>query len=666
MDKKIQDLKKNFDSIEVPSEIDMVIETAIKRGKKTRKINFIRPLVASVAFLLILITVLGINKYPVKEQVVTRQNVLATTLPKVGSYENLQVLLKNTNKSYGSDMYVTGTPKAAQETINSADAKATKEEVTDHSNTNQQVKGVDEGDNVKNDGEYIYKITGNKLIIVKAIPAEKMRISSEIDFEDTFHPSEILIKGESLIVIGGQGGVNINNGGLADDKIFMGSLKTQIRIFDIKDKKNPKKIRSLEVDGTYSQSRLINSSVYIVSNKYINFVDNKVANDVPTYKDSLIGDKVNSIGYDNIGYCKEALEPNYIMITSLNLDNIKEKVNITTVLGSGSNVYASENNIYVAGVNGVNNKIATGKTAIYKNNMAAENTTIYKFKLGKAKTEFVTSGVVKGSLLNQFSMDENKGYFRITTTENSYDANKLKNNLFVMSSDMKVIGKLEGIAPTEKIYSTRFIGDRAYMVTFKQTDPLFVIDLKIPEVPKVLGELKIPGYSNYLEPYDENHLIGFGQDTIDINVKGRGNVLVRPIGMKIAMFDVTDVTKPIEQFQTKVQGENSYSEVLNDHKALLFSKEKNLLSFPVQYNRGVNDYYQGASVYKVDLKTGFTLRGNITHGDIKAVKNDSNLKWQSQIDRELYIGDNLYTISNLAIKANNLQTLNEVSQLTIR
>ena len=645
MDKKINDLKKSFDNIEVPPEVDLVIETAIKRGNKTRKLNFVRPLIATAACLLIIITAVGINKPRVVNESKSDKMILAQVLPKVGSYQNLQVLLRDFKGNSAIEKYGSMNSDKSAGSLKSA-ATSTKDSATVHSDTNQQVKGVDEGDNVKNDGEYIYKITGNKLMIIKAIPADKLQISSEITFEENFHPAEVLINEKSLVVIGGQGQNNLYKGGMVDTIRPMGNFKTQVRIFDISDKKKPFKIRSLEIVGEYSQARMINSSVYIVSNKYISYSDDKLEDKVPTYKDSLTGDKVNSISYDNIGYCKEALEPNYLMITSLDLNNIKGKANITTVLGSGTNIYASENNIYMAGGNRrrINNQ--------------EDKTTIYKFKINKASTSFVTSGVVKGSTLNQFSMDESKGYFRIATTENAYNINKSKNNLFVLNSEMKVVGKLEGLAPTERIYSARFMGDRAYMVTFKQQDPLFVIDLKTPEAPKILGELKIPGFSNYLEPYDENHLLGFGQDSVD--VKEGDNILSKPIGMKIAMFDVTDVAKPIEKFQAKIGRKNSYSQVLNNHKALLFSKENNLIAFPVQYSIGKMGYYQGACVYNVDLKTGFTLKGNITHNDIKGPQGE-----KANIDRELYIGENIYTISNLAIKANNLQTLKEVGRLKI-
>ncbi|MBC8061077.1 MAG: beta-propeller domain-containing protein [Clostridiaceae bacterium] len=672
MDKKIEDLKKSFDSIEVPSEVDMVIELAIKRGKRAKRVNFIRPLIATVACLGILISLPSINKQPVTNEVAVKSEVVKDVLPKVASYKNLQVLLSGFENviTHESDLLngsglQSKTKSSMNDTSIKAPSYATADKTWDHSDTNQQVKGVDEGDTVKNDGEYIYKITGNKLVIARAVPADKLEISSQVTFEDNFYPIEILIKGNYLLVLGGQGFNELNKSVMAD-MIFNGGTKTRIRIYDISDKKNPYIIRSLEIDGGYSQCRMVNSSVYIVSNKYINFVGDKLKDEVPTYKDSIIGDKVNSISYDNIGYCKDALEPNYIIITSLDLANIGNKVNITTVLGSGRNIYASADNIYVAGnnamrINYMEDRVTSDKGIL--TNPKEERTTIYKFKLNKNSTSFITSGWVKGSILNQFSMDESNGYFRVATTENSYGIDKSKNDLFVLNGEMKVVGKLEGLAPTERIYSARFVGDRAYMVTFKETDPLFVIDLKIPEAPKVLGELKIPGFSNYLEPYDENHLIGFGQDTVDVSVGKKK--LARQMNMKIAMFDVSDVTKPVEQFHAIVKGDNSNSEVLYNHKALLFSKEKNLISFPVQYNIDYTGYYQGACVYNVDLKTGFTLKGNITHSDIKSIKDKPDLQWQAQITRELYIGDNIYTISNLAIKANNLKTLKEISELTI-
>ena len=236
------------------------------------------------------------------------------------------------------------------------------------------------------------------------------------------------------------------------------------------------------------------------------------------------------------------------------------------------------------------------------------------------------------------------------------------------------------------MYASRFIGDKAYLVTYRNTDPLFVIDLSNPKNPKVLGKLKIPGYSTYLHPYDENHLIGIGMDTKEIiNRDISGNVYgtsVRITGMKMCLFDVSDVDNPIEVDKTTIGDERTVSAILTNPKALLFSKEKELLAIPVNnyqdefsidntdsYEREIelykrkNDYIsEGYFVYHIDLD-GFDLKGVINHETIN--KNDRPYYYQSKLLRGLYIEDNLYTVSETEIKVNDLKDLNEISKLLI-
>jgi len=285
-------------------------------------------------------------------------------------------------------------------------------------------------------------------------------------------------------------------------------------------------------------------------------------------------------------------------------------------------------------------------------------------------------------------MDESGKYFRITTTDGTGmlkgGSGEQKNNLYVLDESLKVKGKLEGLAPGERIYSTRFIGDRAYMVTFKNTDPLIVIDLKNPESPKVLGQLKIPGFSNYLHPYDENHIIGFGKDTEEVISKDQnGNQVgawAKTKGMKLAIFDVSDVNNPKQQFVTTIGGRGTYSELLYDHKALLFNKDKNLLAFPVDVmNEGDGEKqfpyggfeFQGLYVYNVSLKDGFVLKGKISHVDFVDSNYNSVMKEKQvmagdyKVQRGLYINNTLYTLSNGGIKANNLNDLKEIGKIKI-
>lgn len=203
------------------------------------------------------------------------------------------------------------------------------------------------------------------------------------------------------------------------------------------------------------------------------------------------------------------------------------------------------------------------------------------------------------------------------------------------------------------------------MVTFVQTDPLFVIDLSNPTNPAVLGELKIPGFSNYLHPYDETHIIGFGQDTTTKNY-GYGDVIITN-GMKMAIFDVSDVSNPKEMYSIKIGDRSTYSELLSNHKALLFSKEKNLLAFPIRIASNTsNNYYtfQGAIVYNVDLETGFTLKGQISNKDSQ----NSYFYYDSDkvINRIIYIGNNLITLSPTLVKVTDMTTMEEVDSVEIK
>ena len=306
-----------------------------------------------------------------------------------------------------------------------------------------------------------------------------------------------------------------------------------------------------------------------------------------------------------------------------------------------------------------------------------EKTIIHKIGIDKGSLEYKASGEVTGHLLNQFSMDESGDYFRLATTKNrswsSYledqEARQSYSNLYVLDEDLKQVGEIEGLARDERIYSVRFMQNRAYVVTFKQIDPLFVIDLADPENPKVLGELKIPGYSNYLHPYDENTLIGFGKDAGESEWGG-----TQIKGLKLSLFDVSDVKNP-KEVDTYLMGDaGSNSIALNDHKAFLFSKEKNLLSIPVTIRESLDGRwgklsFSGAVVLSVD-KDGFELKGKIDHSDGGSASSEDSWGgykyYDNTVKRSLYIDDTLYTFSNKYIKMNKISDLEEVEKLELK
>lgn len=314
-----------------------------------------------------------------------------------------------------------------------------------------------------------------------------------------------------------------------------------------------------------------------------------------------------------------------------------------------------------------------------------EKTVIHKIAVNNGNLEYKTFGEVTGYVLNQFSMDENAGYFRIATTKNQSwsqfadledgSTNKSYSNLYVLDGDLKVVGKVENLAEGEQIFSVRFMQDRAYMVTFERTDPLFAIDLKEPTNPKVLGKLKIPGFSNYLHPYDNNLLIGIGHDTSEDNTNGFNRVVTK--GLKFSLFDVSDIANPKEVDSYIMGDRGSDSIALSDHKAFLFSKEKNLLAIPVSLrdsslSKNSWDYgrlgFVGTAVFTI-TPTGFELKGKIDHSDGgKPSQSDYWMGYdyyENTVRRNLYIGDVLYSFSNNYLKMNNLSDLKEVKSLPL-
>ncbi len=297
------------------------------------------------------------------------------------------------------------------------------------------------------------------------------------------------------------------------------------------------------------------------------------------------------------------------------------------------------------------------------------------------------TGKVPGSVYGQFAMDEHEGYLRVATTVNQrwnswwrpmpidarasavegdvmidssakmiapQEPTQSTNNVYVLDGDLKVVGSVTGIAKGETIQSARFIGDRLYLVTFRQVDPFFAIDLSNPEKPKILGELKVPGFSRYLHPYDDNIVIGIGRDVSDTG---------RQQGLKISLFDVTDVSKPKEIAKWVAADEQAQSVAEWEHKAFLFDREKELLVIPgYSYDYGWNtgnkaSGFNGAMVFSI-TPSSIKMRGIIDHGV-------NNGMYGATVERSLYIENLLYTKSPTLLRINDLDDLSSVKRITL-
>ncbi|MCF6137401.1 beta-propeller domain-containing protein [Pseudalkalibacillus berkeleyi] len=598
--------------------------------------------------------------------------VVQETLPVIGTEENLTQYFeramsqqKNITKATKVDLQDSSQP--AMES-----ASKSQDSIGSFSKTNTQVKGVDEADIVKNDGQYIYQIHNKNIVITKAVPADRMNVVSKISLrENGFTPTQLFLSADKLVVIGYAIQPSLHNHSSKqremDTLIRPNHHFVHVKVINVHDRTTPIIEREMEIEGSYISARRINQKIYLISQyhpQHFPMLKIKVPNQElrPHIKDSAVTNEKNVIDYSDIQYFPGSNETNFLTVTVIDIHDKNEPAKNSTLLGGGNQIYMTNSNLYIA----VHSYPKVTETRTRE--IAGPSTLIYKFSINDDTIKFIGSTEVEGSIINQFSMDEHDGNFRIATTTrfSRNGRGPSANHLFIFNDSLKLIGSVKGLAEGERIYSARFMGDRIYIVTFKEIDPLFVIDASNPRNPVVKGELKIPGFSNYLHPYDENHLIGFGQHTELIDNK-HGEPFVQTNGIKISMFDVTDMENPKEKFTEIIEGRGTFSPLNYDHKALLFNKNKNLFAFPVQIyqsnNYGTNEFeFQGALVYNLSLERGFHLKRKISHS---TKDQDYRSYTDDEIRRLVYINDTLYTVSNHKITAHEMGSYQKISEIKI-
>jgi len=591
-------------------------------------------------FVSLLVIVAVIVPFYLKTSEFSRQ----TQLKSFSSYEELKNFLKASMEEAKQFENLLQSPflRGGEIETLGLDAKAAPE----YSTTNIQVAGVDEADIVKTDGEYLYVVSGLDIYILKAYPTNQTVVLSKIELNETYG-AEIYVNEDKLAVLGNryQFVPYAYPEALRAPYAYTGEIF--VKFYDLTDRANPVLTRTVILNGTLSGSRMIGNYVYAVVNQPAT-QPNGNETDLEVMLPRISGDFVKEVQPTEVRYV-DVPDVFYYFTTvvAVNVvDDAQEPTYEPFLTGQTALMYVSLSNMYLV-VPNTNVWILRGNAG-----GAREETLIYRVKLDQENIVAEAEGAVSGYVLNQFSMDEYNGFFRIATTKWTSDGSK--NNLFVLNMSLNVVGKLEGLAPGERIYSARFMGDRCYLVTFRQIDPFFVIDVDDPAEPTVLGYLKIPGFSGYLHPYDENHIIGIGKQ--DNNVK-------------LSVFDVTKVTAPTETAKYIVQADWSDSTVLMDHKAFLFNKPKQLLALPVSinwiwmneekeyYNKG---FWQGAYVFNISLEQGFKPKGNITHQN-GADQFESGL----QVKRILYIDNVLYTLSEKKIKINSLDNLSAIKEIVL-
>lgn len=596
------------------------------------------------------------------------------TLETVASAKELEKYFENVKK-HQDNTYFTATSESSNE---SKDMSATDDSSagSDYSTTNNQVEGIDEGDSVKTDGEYIYTLLGDgKLTITDIRDASNMKATATIPMEEGFYPSQLFLHDKLLIVLGSTyEAMDASSENTSSKSMMPGISLTAVRLYDVSKPEQPKLVREVGAEGYISGARKSGNILYFVTTLQPNYwIMEELEGDLlrPRVVDSTKSSETTMLDYKEISILPGAMEPTYSVITAIDLASPKDSKLVTKgYLGASEQLYMSKENLYLTATIYEEEKRNDSKSDAMFWNMSTANSELFKFSLQGTTVNFHSSASLKGTVLNQFSMDEHDGYFRLVTTEgNVWDEKEpSKNHLFILDEKMKKVGSVEGLAPGERIYSARFMGDKAYMVTFKETDPLFVIDVATPTAPKVLGELKIPGFSNYLHPLDENHLIGFGYETVVQKNSSGGEPIILTQGMKISLFDVTDFANPKEKDTEIIGGRGTYSPIQYDHKALFQHGKRNLYGFPVMIysERVVKNEFEdlqydgtGALIYEITPDNGIVLKGDL----IEKSKGEQYGDYEKEIQRLLYNKDSIYTISMKNIDQYSLNSFEKTGSL---
>ncbi len=562
--------------------------------------------------------------------------------------------------------------------------------------TNVQIEGVDEADIVKTDGVYIYQyrfdsatggaqiaistvnglkllstillpeyadaqlyLTGNRLVVVQSVPEKEAetllapldqtlsdyvgnRASSDAQSAADQAASDMIVPEYYRV-----------GPGRRANRIVM----TEAVTFDVSDHTRPKEIGVYRQDGRYVSSRLSKDTLYLVTNK-------TVSGDIATGADPVYyylpvagaKEKAAILPSEDIIIPPYLENLNYAVVTALNVSS--QAADTKAVLGMADQIMMNQNSLYLTAT----------VTSTDSQNRYTRATGITRFSVTSGSLKYLASGKVAGYIDNQFSLDEHGGNLRIATTAYN-DDNKTVNNLYVLNGLLQPVGSVENLAEGERIYSVRYVGETAYVVTFRETDPLFVIDLSNPAKPQVKGQLKLPGFSEYLHPIDKNTLLGLGVNTV---VTPYGGVVQD--GLKLTLFDVSNPANPKEKASYLLGNMGSTSEVLQNHKAFMYYPEHQLIGFPatIYTTQGATpqDPWSGAQqvsfagylVIKIKAD-GFEIAGTLPNEGDGAASGFMRYDSGNTIQRGIYVGNTLYTVSPARITAYSLDSFARTGEL---
>ena len=487
-------------------------------------------------------------------------------------------------------------------------------------------EGVGEGDIVKTDGKNLYVVNGEKINIVGAGSTE-MELLAQIEPEEGSYPSEVYAQDGYLAVVYTKSeysdGTNGYDGYYRD--------YTCADVYDVSNPEEPEKIGGITQSGYFNTMRIRGGYVYLLSSFYAD--TGAARGNQPAYIPEVQGKLIST---DCIYMPQGRMGNSYTVISSFDLDDPEGHTDSKAVFGNTGICYVSTENIYIT-------------ESIYgESDSDVNQTSIRKVSYGEGILEAAGQTKLSGVLNDSFSIDEYDGYLRLVTTVTKTEGQTRgivpllapepseSNSLYVLDENLKIVGEIRDLAEGERVYSARFVGKTGYFVTFRQVDPLFSVDLSDPAAPKILGELKIPGFSEYLHPYGDGLLLGIGMDVDESGVTTEG--------VKLSMFDISDPSD-VREVQKYVI-EDMYGTDVYDYRSVFADVEKNLFGFTA-YGSG-QKYY----IFSYDENKGFRQEFERTLGGYGST-------------RGLYIGDRFYLVSGNTIEAYALDGFEKVGDLVL-
>lgn len=594
---------------------------------------------------------------------------------------------------------------------------------SDYSTTNVQVEGVDEPDIVKTDGNFLYVVNTQRpaLSIVDSWPPEEANLASQVELEG--YPYDAFLYGDTVAVfqyVWNYSGYDRPEGGYSGtDSPVRNGYGTRVTLVDVSDRAAPEIVREIDIEGYMADARLIDGDAWLVMNTWFSMPqeiweiawrddlalpeydysadeatqeaqravarailqplvqaavdDMDVTELLPYYYESIGADAGAWSDGDVVAGCSDIYHPDGVaqpgMMALVHLDLGAPEApwqGATGLFANGWTVYATAESMYVA---------QASYWWSWGWDDSSLETHIHRFSLDAGDAVYEASGSVEGWLLNQFSMDEYGGFLRVATTEwdwwwGTSDGTDVNGNgVYVMAEsggELSTVGSVTDLAPGEMIYSARFDGDQGWLVTFRQTDPLFALDLSVPTNPVVVGELEIPGFSSYMHPVDGGYLL-----TVGMAGEDDGTLT----GFAVKLFDVRDPTNPVQVQEMVASSDDwSYSEAMWDHHAFTF--HNGVLAVPLytyEYDEGTGSYdtFSGLWVIGVDPGgTNLTELGRVDHDDLVAASecvytwyygDDAGVPcedyyWYAGMRRSVIMEDKLYSVSDYGVKVSELLT----------